>query len=94
MKDRLIFHLDFNLIENLLDYFNSLQAYTQCVFVWWGMGLWARTEGAFYFLSSSSTTSSSSFLSSPSSSYYYYTYTSSSYYYYHYRINPTQLSFF
>ena len=45
MKERLIFHLDFNLIENLLDYFNSLQACTQCVFVWWGMGLWARTEG-------------------------------------------------
>ena len=46
MKERLIFHLDFNLIENLLDCFNSLQACTQCVFVWWGMGLWARTEGS------------------------------------------------
>ena len=26
MKKRLIFHLDFNLIESLLDYFSSLQA--------------------------------------------------------------------
>ena len=43
MKERLIFHLDLNL-ENLLDYFNSLQACTQCMFVWWGMGLWARAE--------------------------------------------------
>ena len=33
MKERLIFHLDFNLIENLLDYFNSLQACAQCVCV-------------------------------------------------------------
>ena len=38
--------LDINLIENLLDIFNSFQACTQCVFVRWGMGLWARTEGA------------------------------------------------
>ena len=38
--------LDIVLIENLLDIFNSLQACTQCVFVRWGMGPWARTEGA------------------------------------------------
>ena len=38
--------LDIVLIENLLDIFNSLQACAQCVFVRWGMGPWARTEGA------------------------------------------------
>ena len=38
--------LDIVLIENLLDIFNSLQACTQSVFVRWGMGPWARTEGA------------------------------------------------